>query len=66
VVPGKGKNAIQDFVASQAFLFTLWPVSGGGLSFSQARFRSRWRAGLAINEKTKQEFDMYLKTYGVE
>jgi orotate phosphoribosyltransferase len=69
VVPGKkGKNAIQDFVASTGipvhsvagirevveFLYQASvPVKVDG------RF-------VPINEKTKQEFDEYLKTYGVE
>ena len=69
VVPGKkGKNAIQDFVASTGI-----PVhSVAGIRevvefLYQAGVPVKVEGRLApIGEKTKQEFDEYLKTYGVE
>jgi len=68
VVPGKkGKNAIQDFVASTGI--PVYSVGGirevieflyqeGVLVRIEGAFRP-------MDEKTKQEFDGYLKTYGV-
>jgi orotate phosphoribosyltransferase len=69
VVPGKkGKNAIQDFVASTGI-----PVhSVAGIRevigfLCQAKVPVKVEGRFApISDKTKQEFDEYLKTYGVE
>jgi orotate phosphoribosyltransferase len=69
VVPGKkGKNAIQDFSASTGI--PVYSVAGirevvEFLYQAKVPFKVEGRF-VPINEKTKQEFDEYLKTYGVE
>jgi orotate phosphoribosyltransferase len=69
VVPGKkGKNAIQDFVASTGI--PVHSVAGirdvvGFLYEAKVPVKVEGRFS-PLSEKTKMEFDRYLDTYGVE
>ena len=69
MVPGKkGKNAIQEFVASTGI--PVHCVAGirevvEYLYKAGVPVKVEGRFG-SISEKTKQEFDRYLKTYGIE
>jgi hypothetical protein len=69
VVPGKkGKNAIQDFVVSTGV--AVHSVAGirEVIEFLyQAKVPVKVEGWFApMSEKTKQDFDEYVKTYGVE
>jgi len=69
VVPGKkGKNAIQDFVASTGVaVHSVAGIREVVEFLYQAKVPVKVEGRIVpINEKTKQEFDSYLKTYGVE
>jgi orotate phosphoribosyltransferase len=69
VVPGKkGKNAIQDFVVSTGIpVYSVTGIREVVEFLYQASVPVKVEGLFApIDVKTKQEFDEYLKTYGVE